>query len=161
MDNGEWIMNIKEMTEEEVEKNTGFSIAEIGSLESMDAATMGKAMIATRNDLDQYKATKARYEKRYEWLRKHLPKKMEDEGIEKFTIDGKNIRIGSQLFASILKDNRLFAYDWLRSNGLGDIIVETVNSSTLKATVKEQMGQGVNFPEELFKVTLEEWAQFY
>jgi hypothetical protein len=44
-------------------------------------------------------------------------------------------------------------YEWLRTSGFDDLIVETVNSSTLKAWCKEQQKMGKAPPDDLIKIT--------
>lgn len=48
---------------------------------------------------------------------------------------------------SISVRDKLTLHQWLEENGQGDLIQPTVNSSTLKAWVKEQMGAGSPVPD--------------
>lgn len=70
------------------------------------------------------------------------------------TLNGYTVSYSQDYSISIPKDARGDAYEWLENNGLGDIITTTVNSSTLKATIKELNNQNKPMPpEELIKVT--------
>ena len=51
----------------------------------------------------------------------------------------------SDLSVSVSDQTTLQA--WLQENGFGDLIKPTVNSSTLKAWVKEQLGSGTDMPD--------------
>jgi hypothetical protein len=69
------------------------------------------------------------------------------------TLNGYTVNISDDVSVSIPADRKGDAYDWLDKNGYGDIIQSTVNSSTLKATVKGMYKDGVVVPEDVFKVT--------
>ena len=43
-------------------------------------------------------------------------------------------------------------HKWLEEQGFGDMIVPTVNAQTLKAFVKEQMGNGSPLPDEVIVI---------
>jgi len=145
----------------EMEKRTGFSINELETLERFDAVEIGRTFISIRGELDEARAIKSRLEKKYDTLKKRLAQKMEDEGLEKFSVDGKNITTRVEVFASIPKDHREDAYNWLKDNGYGEIIIDTVNAQTLKSLVKEQLSEGKSFPEDLIKIYTELQARFY
>lgn len=114
-----------------------------------------------------------------------LPEAMASVGMAEFKMeDGRKVTIREDIFASIRADHTEAAFEWLASQGLGDIIKDevrvrfgkgesdkalevvsfckdrrynaeekmTVNPQTLKATIKEQMARGVQFPEEMFSV---------
>ena len=145
----------------DIEKVTGWSKDDYADLCKMDMVDIGRTMIQAREELDLATALKSRCEKRYDALKRLLPKKMEDQGVEKFTVDGRGIRVQIEVYASIPADHRDMAYEWLRKHGLGDVISNTVNGSTLKAMVKEQISIGHHLPEDLFKVMMEPQARFY
>ena len=146
---------------DDLEKTTGFTEGELGVIETSSATETGKMMVSIREELDKATAVKTFQEKRYAYLRKTLATKMSDEGIEKFTVDGRGITTRVEVFASIPAAMREKAYAWLRRNKLGGMVKETVNTQTLKGWVNEQMREGHQIPEELFKVTLEDRARFY
>lgn len=85
---------------------------------------------------------------------KALPDLMNELELRTFTVEGAGrVQIGGDVYASISADQKDGAYQWLRDNNYGDLIVETVNASTLKAWCKEGLEQGRDMPEELFKIT--------
>lgn len=69
------------------------------------------------------------------------------------TLNGYNITIADDMNVSIPPEFKIDAYDWLANNGYGDIITNTINSSTLKATIKGMYRDGVVVPEDVFKVS--------
>lgn len=79
---------------------------------------------------------------------RQLPKLMDEQEIEKLTIEGVGtLYLESGVYAYIMAADRGIANDWLRSNGHGDIIKETIHHGTLKSWVKEQLGNGQPVPE--------------
>ena len=89
-------------------------------------------------------------------LKQHLqytlvPARFSDEGISTITtLDGTRATISTLVRASIADKDR--GYNWLRENGLGDLIVDTVNASTLSAVAKRMMEEGNELPDDLFTV---------
>lgn len=63
--------------------------------------------------------------------------------------DGQKVYLTTDMFVHIASGQRDAFYAWLRNEGHGDLVVDYVHPSTLKAFVKEQMAQGVELPEEL------------
>jgi aspartate aminotransferase-like enzyme len=60
----------------------------------------------------------------------------------------------SGLTRASMGENKEAAKEWLRKNGLGAIIQETVNASTLSATAKALLEEGKELDPDLFKTTL-------
>lgn len=149
------------METKDPEKLTGFSAEDLSIINKMSAVDMGRLMVQVRQELDAATDVKSRFEKQYDTIKRALPKKMEEAGLEKFTVDGRPITTRIEIYTSIPADHREEAYAWLRKHGLGEIITNTVNGSTLRATVKEQLHNGQHFPEDLFKITMEPQARFY
>lgn len=90
----------------------------------------------------------------YDILRKvKIPEKMDEQGIETFRATGiGTVYLQDDLYTGIPADKKVEAYQWLRDNGHEDLIQETVNSSTLKAFLKEQMrNSGEVPPPDLIK----------
>lgn len=84
-----------------------------------------------------------------------LPKAFEAEKIKTFTLlDGSRVTISDRLYASIIPEKRADAFAWLRKNRLKDLIIETVNASTLSAAAKLRVEANQDVPEDLFKVTI-------
>lgn len=80
---------------------------------------------------------------------KELFKLMFDMDIQSINIDGKLFYREVSYYPQIRNKPKFF--DWLRFNGFGDIITETVNFNTLRAWYKEYIGKTDNeeLPEDL------------
>ncbi len=81
-----------------------------------------------------------------------LPKVFEDSNIDSSISlkSGYRVGISYKLLASI-KD-KIAGYQWLRDNGLGDIVTETVNASTLSSVAKTLAAENKSMPDDIFNV---------
>lgn len=69
---------------------------------------------------------------------KVVPDRMADEGITNIKVEGiGRVELRPDIWTQTKDPVRLKA--WLEEQGLGDIVVPTVNGSTLKALIREQM----------------------
>lgn len=94
--------------------------------------------------------------------KKYLPEAYENEDISTLTgIEGDRVTVSQKVYASVIAEKRPQAYDWLRSQKdadgndrhFGDIIVETINASTLSAFAKKLLEEeNLELPEEFFRV---------
>jgi hypothetical protein len=107
-----------------------------------------------RQRLDDAKEVVKELQKNYDYLSMIIvPARMEEEGIDGIKIEGiGRINIRSDMRVSTLQEYRHALFEWLGEHGHGDLISETVNGSTLKAWVKEQIGLGNEIPEEFLKI---------
>lgn len=83
-----------------------------------------------------------------------VPEALEAEGL-KFQPLAEGYRVGTnnKMYVSVAADRRDRAYQWLRENGLGDLISSTVNSSSLSAAAKHELEENnIDFPPDLFTV---------
>lgn len=107
---------------------------------------------------DIIEAVRKEMNNEYDMIRlKTLPDLMSEEDIRTMTFEGiGRVQLGSDVYASIVSDKKESAHKWLKDHDYGSLIQETVNSSTLKAFVKEyqqNMEEGKEeLPAELFKV---------
>lgn len=87
--------------------------------------------------------------KRIKALTEHeLPEYMEENEIDKVTIDGVGtIFIQNQVYANVKSDDRPALYEWLRDTGNEALVVDYVFPATLKAFCKEQLNNGKPVPE--------------
>lgn len=104
-------------------------------------------------DLASAKEHQAAIQAQYDQVRNHLvPDAMEDAGVENIKIRGVGrVALYGQIQARIVKDKKDRAYEWLNENGHGNVIVDYVHSSTLKALIKELIAEG-EIPDDLFEV---------
>lgn len=128
------------------------------SLEELNKLTVQQLAAKQRKlseQIDTLKNLSAHLQKQYDGIRLVvLPEKMDEEGITNITVDGVGrVSIQSDIYFSIPAPTKEEAYEWLKDNGHGDLIQETVNSSSGKAWAKEMIKKGLSLPEALFKVT--------
>lgn len=104
-------------------------------------------------DLLKYvKRVKTGYEERV------IPSKMDVADVTNMTVDGFRVVTTEKLHASVKADAKDEAFAWLQNNPdfgeeLKALIIETVNASTLSASIKDAMRtKGKEFPEELFNL---------
>ncbi len=121
----------------------------------MGLADLGRELRRLKDKLEEEKAVATKTQKEYDRLRKEvIPEVAEDHGITSMNISGiGRLGIRPELYVSIEKDHKEEAYDWLRENNHEDLIQGTVNASTLKAFVKEQIKNGEELPDDLFVIT--------
>lgn len=151
------------------------TIAEFYRATGLDPATLDErglliADIKTLDLLREFKAAKDFKEaadliakeagKVYDYLRLALvPARFDEDGISNMKVDGVGrVQLASDLYAGILKgvdkEGRSIeekAFEWLDDNGRGDVVKQTVNSSSLKAILKSMIVKGEEIPAELFK----------
>lgn len=83
-----------------------------------------------------------------------LPQKFQEEGVSTLTMKelGARFTVNTRITASMTDKER--AMEWLREGGHGDIIVPTINSSTLSKFASEYvLEQGQDLPDDLFKIS--------
>ena len=86
--------------------------------------------------------------------RNTIPGIFDDEGISTTTLKdiGRRFTVSTRVNCSMVDSDG--GKEWLRSNGHGALITETVNSSTLSAFAKSQIVDfGVELPPNLFKMS--------
>lgn len=84
-----------------------------------------------------------------------MPKRMEEMGedVQKFVVKGLGtFSLVDDFHVSIIASKKDEAKDWLNENNMGDLITETVNASSLKASIKKWTAEKGTFPDaELFR----------
>ena len=138
------------MTEEEQPVNPYTEMYQDFSL-----SDLAQAQRDIKQALEKAKKEVTEIQSHFDALRLHvLPEKMEDMGISSVKVNGVGrLTVTGDLYAGIVPGKQVNAYKWLEDNGHGDLVKDFVHSSTLKAFLKEQIKGGVEFPDELFKVT--------
>lgn len=90
----------------------------------------------------------------YDYMRlAAIPNRFEAENIKNVTVAGiGRVQLAGDLYAGIAPGKNEEAFEWLRDNGRGDLVKETVNSTSLKAVLKSIMVKGEEeLPEGVFK----------
>tara|TARA_X000001382_G_scaffold14966_2_gene9629 strand:- start:10402 stop:10890 length:489 start_codon:yes stop_codon:yes gene_type:complete len=126
---------------------------EMESILSADTPAVLSLLSDVRQYDDNLKYLKKRMGDIYKRMKEEIvPQKFTEQGISSITVDGFRFTVSAQSRTSIQKDMKDEAYLWLRNNGLGDIVTETVNSSTLSATAKTLMSDGIDLPDDIFNI---------
>lgn len=98
---------------------------------------------------------KTQFQKHLDNLRQDkIPTAFKEAGITSLTVDGYRYTISQTLRASIKPETKEDAYQWLRDNDLGDLIIETVNASTLAAQARKMAEDGLELEPDLFNVNI-------
>jgi len=123
--------------------------------EGMSLVGLIKEMGDVKEQLDKVTEEKTALQKTYDYLRINLiPELMADDDLSTITVDGVGrVSLTADIYSSVPSEKKEAAYEWLREHQLGDIIKETINSGTLKATIKALMKKGEEVPGDIFKVT--------
>ena len=123
--------------------------------DGLTLAELAKRQVEVKQEIDGFKAQASIKQKEFDHLRLHrIPEMMESMDIDNVKLtDIGRVSIRNELYASIITDHKIEAYDWLVENGHGALIKGTVNASSLKALIKEQIKEGEQFPDDLFKIT--------
>jgi len=104
---------------------------------------------------ERTKDIKAVFYKIFDHLRINvLPDKMDEEGYEGGLVikDVGRIKLTADVHATIPKQNKEAAFQWLKDNG-HDLIKETVNATSFKALANRLLRNNDPLPEDLFKVS--------
>lgn len=111
--------------------------------------TLGKELFKAKAEKEKLEEALSAINERIKQLATvDLAKLMEDAGVEKQTIKGLGtIYLGSDFYASVLKEDRPKLYDWMREHGHGDIVQDYVFPQTLTAFMREQLGANNPVPE--------------
>lgn len=126
-----------------------------GDLSGFSLNDLIRAQAYVRAEYEKYKEIAAKWQKLYDYLSiRVVPARMEEEGEEAKRLTGiGRVELRSDMWTKTVDPEGL--KEWLEENGMGDIVVPSVNGGTLKALIKEQMMKrdGVVPDESLVTVT--------
>lgn len=133
-----------------------------GDLDKLTAAQIAHVFAHAKSEYDDLEDRLSQLKAFVELIKTvKLPEAFDREQIKTFTLqDGTRVTKSDRTFASIPAEVKSEAYDWLRSNGADNLIVETVNASTLSSFAKSVMAGELSdqeifdLPEELFRVEI-------
>ncbi len=121
--------------------------------DDMDFEEVLEHLHAAKRILDDLKTQQKEAQKLWDFLSLNVaPDRFEKQNVTNITIEGYRYGLRADLQTSVLKDNRVALYDWLREHDMEDLITETVHAMTLKAWVKEQMMAGNELPDDLLSI---------
>lgn len=105
-----------------------------------------KRIIEIKKQLDELDAQTKKLKAEFDALEPEVITYLEQEGLDRVTLDGRTVSIRRQLWASVNKENP-FALDILRDNGLEGFIEEKVNSQRISGYIREFEKNGQEIPE--------------
>lgn len=114
------------------------------------------ALITQKEALAAAKAAEAAAKEQVDALELSIPDLMQacgligPDGHGSFTTaDGRKVHIRTNTFANVVKADREAFHLYLRANGFGELIQESVNAQTLTAWAKEQLSAGATLPPQV------------
>jgi hypothetical protein len=124
-------------------------------IRKMDLLGHSKLMKVTKDQIDLFGALKTRLQKIYDFIRMGIiPDEMEEKEITSIIFEGiGRVTITADMNVSIPAELKDAAFTWLDDHGHGDLITQTVNSSSLKALAKNLNKKGEELPGRIFKVS--------
>lgn len=124
---------------------------EMENVVTKDTPIILELLRQVRNYDETVKFVKSRFGEIYKRMKEEIvPKKFMEQGVTSISVNGYRYTVSQQSRVSIQKGQREAAYNWLKSNGLEDLITQTVNASTLSATAKSLAEEGVDMPDDVF-----------
>jgi len=78
-----------------------------------------------------------------------LSEAMVAEEMQNFTRNGQMFYLQVKTYASVVAERKPELFNWLKENGFGDLVYETVNANSLAAFVREQLEEADELPEGL------------
>ncbi len=84
-----------------------------------------------------------------EQVEQELVNAMVAEEMQNFVRGGQMFYLTTKVFASAVPERKIDLFAWLKSNGYGDMVQETVNYQTLAAFVREQLDEAEELPPDL------------
>lgn len=126
-----------------------------GKYRNMTTLEIIKAMSEKQAEKEAAEDRLKEIDKEYDFIRLNLiPSRFEEEGIEGMKVGGVGrVSLTGDMCVSLVKEHKDEAYQFFRDLNMGDLIQETINSSTLKAAIKGLIKKGEEIPENLVKVT--------
>lgn len=116
---------------------------------------LAEALVDVKVELEHFGEIKTDLQKLYDYLSiEVIPDRMDEEGIDTVKVSGVGrLQTSSDIRCNVLAANKEKLQEWLRDNGQGSMIQDTINSSTLKAWVKERIKENLPYPQELLQVS--------
>lgn len=82
-------------------------------------------------------------------IEEKLAEMMIAEEMQNFTRNGQMFFLQNKIYASAIPERKEELFTWLKENGYGDLVYETVNANSLAAFVREQLEEADELPEGL------------
>ena len=129
---------------------------DVAETEAQGVVEFTRAFVTMRTLKDQIEEALKPFDKFYEEVKGiKLPAAFEAHGVPTVTLEeGYRVTVAHNVRASVKGGQRDAAYKWLEDNGLGDIITQTVNASTLSALARSMAEENRELDSELFTVAI-------
>lgn len=127
---------------------------EESEFDNMSVPELAITLKNLKERLEEMGVIKTEIQKAYDFLSiAILPDRMDEEGIQTLKIkDVGRLQSKTDIRCSVPAKNKEAVAEWLNEHGHGSMISETINSSTLKAFVREMMKEDKEWPKDLLKV---------
>ncbi|MED1801821.1 hypothetical protein [Brevibacillus porteri] len=107
-------------------------------------------LVALRERKEQLKAQTENNNAEIERTERELLEQMQENDLQNFKRSGKQFICSTKVWASAVDKDKV--YDWMKNNGYGDLVKETVNANSFNSLVKELLDQDGFVPEEVADV---------
>lgn len=117
-------------------------------------ADVAKLFFALKMKHEELDTARKRISKTLDYLDKHvIPSSLEHEGTDMIRVPEIKRSFGIRNMTTASMIDREAAFKWLRENGHGDMVQETVNAGTLASFARNLMlEEGIDLPNDIFKV---------
>jgi hypothetical protein len=124
-------------------------------LRTTDIQNLAMIQRDLKTTLDAIGPAKSEIQKVFDFVRIGvMPERMDEESLDSMTVTGVGrVTLTADVFASVKKDMKPLAFEWLGDHGHGDLIQPTLNASSLKALAKRMLKDGDPLPEDYFNVS--------
>lgn len=123
------------------------------SLDNYTLRELAEMIVKWTATYDTYKKMASRINEELEQVKLYTAERMDQEGVQNSTFPGiGRLGISPIVRASVRAGAKDQAYEWLETHGHGDLITQTVNSSSLAALIRREIKEGNDVPEEIFNV---------
>lgn len=130
--------------------------SELMRADTADVVEFTRTFVALRDVKDRIDEVQKKISSLYEeWKNVKVPEKFDKAGVPFVPLEeGFRVSVSHRVFASIKKESREAAFQWLRDNQLADLVTETVNSSTLSAVAKSMAEENRELNPDYFTVAV-------
>lgn len=127
---------------------------------SLDVVEYARFFVKLRTLKDRFDAVLKPFDAIYEKAKTiDLPEKFDAARVPTVNLDeGYRVTVSHSLRASVKSGQKEAAKAWLTNNGLGDLITETINASTLSAAAKTMADENKELDEDIFHVFIQPTA---
>lgn len=128
---------------------------EFAKFDNLTAEDLVKAFGTLKSQKEEQEEQLKHTNALYDFLRLiKIPQMFEQREISMLKVAGVGrCQLAGDLHASIVSSKKEEAFQFLRDSGRSGLIQEAVNSSTLKAAMKDAIKQGEEIPEDLIRIT--------